>query len=134
MSTGEERVSVARGLYAAFERGDIEGIYELLDPDVLWDMTGPAEIVYFGTYRGIEHVRRFFDLLGQHCRPEIFVVTGVVETANGVVAEGTETGTFVGDPLPYAMRWCHVMDIEGGVITRFTGYHDTAPMIDSWRS
>jgi ketosteroid isomerase-like protein len=121
MSTGEERVSVARGLYAAFERGDIEGIYELLDLDVLWDMTGPAEI-------------GFFDLLGQHCRPETFVVTSVVGTANGVVAEGTETGTFVGHPLPYEMRWCHVMDIEGGVITRFTGYHDTAPMIDSWRS
>jgi ketosteroid isomerase-like protein len=32
------------------------------------------------------------------------------------------------------MHWCHVFTIRDGRITEFRGYHDTAPMVDAWRS
>jgi ketosteroid isomerase-like protein len=32
------------------------------------------------------------------------------------------------------MRWCHVLEIDQGQITRFTDHLDTAPMIEAWRS
>ncbi len=35
---------------------------------------------------------------------------------------------------PYEMRWCHVLEIEGGRIVRFTDHLDTAPMLAPWRS
>jgi hypothetical protein len=41
----------------------------------------------------IDEVRRFFDLLGEHCAVEKFDVDRLTETSTGVVAEGRERGS-----------------------------------------
>ncbi|MDX2381183.1 MAG: nuclear transport factor 2 family protein, partial [Acidimicrobiia bacterium] len=139
-SSGMSRVgspsprTTAETLYAAFAQGAIEVVLELLDPDITWELVGPAEIPYFGRYEGVTEVRRFFDLLGTHCVVEAFEVNHLTETATGVVAEGFERGRFAGHSDTYDMRWCHVMTMSQGHITTFTDYLDTAPMLAAWRS
>jgi ketosteroid isomerase-like protein len=126
--------ALAHRLYEAFGRGDVEGLLAVLDPQVEWELVGPAEIPYFGSYRGTGEVRRFLELLGDHCQVEEFEVRSLIGTERGALAEGRERGRFTGHPLAYEMRWCHVIEIDGGLITRFTDHLDTAPMIDAWRS
>jgi ketosteroid isomerase-like protein len=126
-------LTAAETLYAAFARGAIEVVLEQLDPDITWELVGPAEIPYFGRYNGIAEVRRFFDLLGTHCVVEAFEINHLTETSTGVVAEGLERGRFAGHPDHYEMRWCHVMTMSQGRITTFTDYLDTAPMLAAWR-
>ncbi len=129
-----DRMSVAKELYAAFERGDLETIYGLLDENVLWEMLGPSELPHSGTYRGVEEVRRFFEILLEHTVVERIEMNRFTETSDGVIVEGFERGSFRGHPASYDMRWCHVMTIDDGRITRFTDYHDTAPMVEAIRS
>jgi ketosteroid isomerase-like protein len=121
-------VEVASRLYEAFSSGAVEDLLALLD------LVGPDEIPYFGAYRGIEDVRRFLGLLGDHCQVEEFEVQSLIETERGALAEGRERGHFSGHPGAYEMRWCHVLEISGGRVKSFTDHLDTAPMIEAWRS
>ena len=132
MPEGGPNTAVARRLYDAFTTGDLEGVFAVLHPGVEWELVGPAEIPYFGRYRGAEEMRRFFEVLGATCQVEAFEVHQTTETARGAVVEGFERGTFVGRGS-YEMRWCHVMEMEDGLIRRFTDHLDTAPMSDAWR-
>jgi uncharacterized protein len=134
MDEPEAKVEVARKLYEAFGQGDVEAMTAVLDPQVEWELVGPTEIPYFGAYRGTEEVRRFLGLLGKHCQVEQFEIQSLTETERGALAEGRERGRFTGHPHAYEMRWCHVFEISGGRITRFTDHLDTAPMIEAWRS
>jgi ketosteroid isomerase-like protein len=127
-------VTVATNLYEAFQSGDSEALLALLDPDVEWELVGPGEIPYFGRYTGIDEVRRFLELLAETCRVELFEVQSLIGTDHGALAEGRERARFAGHPRPYEMRWCHVLEIDRGRITRFTDHLDTAPMIEAWRS
>ncbi len=65
---------------------------------------------------------------------EEFEVQSLIGTERGALAEGRERGRFTGRPLAYEMRWCHVLEVDEGRITRFTDHLDTAPMIAAWRS
>jgi ketosteroid isomerase-like protein len=134
MDEPPNKADVARELYNAFEVGDVDALVALLDRRVEWELVGPVEIPYFGAYRGPEEVRRFLALLAEHCRVEEFEVLSIIETERGALAEGRERGHFAGRPRTYEMRWCHVLEIGSGRITRFTDHLDTAPMIEAWRS
>jgi ketosteroid isomerase-like protein len=127
-------VEVAGRLYEAFGRRDVDALIAVLDPGVEWELVGPSEIPYFGAYRGPEEVRRFLGLLGEHCQVDEFEIQSLVTTDRGALAEGRERGRFRGHSLAYEMRWCHVFEIDGRRVTRFTDHLDTAPMIAAWRS
>lgn len=126
--------ATAEALYGAFARGAIDEVLEHLDPGITWELIGRSEIPYFGRYEGVDEVRRFFDLLGEHCVVEQFDVDRLTDTSTGVVAEGRERGRFASHPEPYEMRWCHVMTMSSGRITSLTDYLDTAPMVAAWHS
>jgi ketosteroid isomerase-like protein len=55
-----ENVEAVRTAWDAWERGDMEALFRLYDPDIEWDQTrylagGPS-----GVFGGHEGVRRFF--------------------------------------------------------------------------
>jgi ketosteroid isomerase-like protein len=126
--------AVAEHLYAAFGEGDLDTVLGLLAPDIEWELVGPREIPYFGRYDGLDEVRRFFGLLGEHCIVESLEPQRFTAADEMVVVEGVERGSFRGRPEPYEMRWCHLMTVSGGRIVRFTDHMDTAPMLAAWRS
>jgi ketosteroid isomerase-like protein len=53
----EQAIAGLRAAYAAFNRGDIDGAVQLLDPQVEW--TEPAEFPDGGTYHGIDGAKRY---------------------------------------------------------------------------
>ena len=59
MST-EESVQVVKDGFAAFGRGDIQGLLGLLSEDVEWHIPGEG-LPLAGTYRGRDAVGQFFD-------------------------------------------------------------------------
>jgi ketosteroid isomerase-like protein len=126
--------TVAERLDAAFGADDLETVMGLLDPEVDWELVGPPEIPCFGRYRGLAEVRRFFEILGERCVVDALDPQRLTETAEGVVVEGSERGSFRGRPAPYQMRWCHLTSVRDGRVVRFVDHMDTAPMLAAWRS
>jgi ketosteroid isomerase-like protein len=52
-------VEVVRKAWEAWERGDMQAVFDFYDPDVEWDMS-ESDVPDMGVYRGHEGVRRFF--------------------------------------------------------------------------
>jgi uncharacterized protein len=53
----EQRISVLRAAYAAFNRGDIDAAVQSLDPSIDW--SEPAEFPGGGAYRGREGAKQY---------------------------------------------------------------------------
>jgi hypothetical protein len=52
-------VEVVRNAWEAWERGDMQAVYDFYDPAIEWDMS-ESEVPDMGVYRGHEGVRKFF--------------------------------------------------------------------------
>jgi uncharacterized protein len=55
----DDSVEVVRRAWEAWERGDMQAVFDFYDPDVEWDMS-ESQVPDMGVYRGHEGVRRFF--------------------------------------------------------------------------
>jgi ketosteroid isomerase-like protein len=119
MSVNEKIVDEA---YAAFARGDIGGLLDLVSDDVEW--SSPRTIPHGGVFHGKAEVGRFFEGIGNAWDGVSLVVERVSDagddTVVGVVrADGTrKTGNAAG----YGA--VHVFDIRNGAIRRFREYVD----------
>jgi hypothetical protein len=125
--SAEENVQIAQAGYAAFGRGDLPAILELLTDDIEWIEAGPADVIpTAGTYRGKEEVARFFAALGENLEIHKFEPHKFIAHDDDVVvlisSEGTvkRTGRKVTDHL------AHVWTFTGGKLARFESFGDTA--------
>jgi ketosteroid isomerase-like protein len=125
--SAEENVQTAKEGYAAFGRGDVPAILELLTDDVEWIEPGPADVLpAAGTYRGKEEVARFFATLGENLDLHRFEPHEFIAQGDHVVvlihSEGTvkRTGRKVTDHL------ANVWTFKGGKLARFEVFSDTA--------
>lgn len=82
-----EHVAAVQQAYAAFGRGDVEGVLALLAEDAVFDSNAaqpPAP--WFATFRGREDIRRFFHLLAQGAEFQRFEPTAFVASGDLVLA------------------------------------------------
>jgi ketosteroid isomerase-like protein len=131
--SAEENVKIAQEGYAAFGRGDLPAMLELLTDDVEWIESGPADVIpAAGTYRGKDGVSRFFATLGEETEihkfePHEFIAQGdhvVVLIASEFTVK--RTGRKVSDHL------AHVWTLEGGKLARFEAFRDTAAIVAAY--
>jgi len=54
---------ITREFYERVSSGDVAGVIDLVDDDIIWSIPGPSVIPYAGTYRGKEGVAEFFRIL-----------------------------------------------------------------------
>jgi ketosteroid isomerase-like protein len=56
-----ENVELVRGAWDAWERGDMEALFEFYDPTIVWDQTHYAQALDFGgVYHGHDGIKQFF--------------------------------------------------------------------------
>ena len=125
--SAEENVQTAKEGYAAFGRGDVPAILELLTDDIEWIEPGPADVLpAAGTYRGKEEVAGFFATLGENLEihkfePHEFIAQGdhlvvLIHFESTVKRTGREvTG-----------HEAQVWTFKGGKLARFEAFSDTA--------
>src|SRR6476661_4805426 len=99
----QKNVEIVRSGYEAFARGDIEGVLEIMDPEVDWDPAlGP--LLGVGPVRGKEALRRFLtedipagfdDSSPGHCRSRISVTR----------CSSTRTSSGEAVPAAYPFPW-----------------------------
>ena len=131
--SAEENVQTAQAGYAAFGRGDLPAILELLTDDIEWIEPGPADVIpTAGTYRGKEEVAGFFATLGENLEIHKFEPHKFIAQDDDVVVlistEGTvkPTGRKVTDHL------AHVWTFKGGKLARFEAFEDTAASVAAY--
>ena len=128
-----ENLEVIRNVYAAFGRGDLEGILARLDPQVSWRTPGPPDLPTAGLRHGVAAVREFFGLLLntldiQDFRPADFLAQDDKVVVLGTSREGPKgTGRLVD------FRWVHVFRLRNGQIVEFEEPADVSALVEEFR-
>jgi hypothetical protein len=131
MST-EENKRVVQSIFEAFGRGDVPGVLANLSEDVTWKAPGPSSVPYFGDRRGHGGATEFFVQLGtnvdfEHFQPGAFIAEG-----DKVVVLGRERGRVKGTGKSFDNDWALVFTVEGGKVTGFQCYENTAAIAEAF--
>jgi ketosteroid isomerase-like protein len=120
-----DNLAVCRLGYERFSAGDIAGVLELYDDDIVWS-TVPS-LPFGGVYHGRSGAAEFLAKLPQlyaelTVTPEIWLDAG-----DAVVVQGTYRGrTLAGTPIE--ARYAHLWTFRDGRATGFTEVVDSAPV------
>jgi ketosteroid isomerase-like protein len=129
-------VDVVGGLYAAFARGDMDGLLALVDPEVDWsvqvDAPGAELVPMFRNGRGHDAVLGYFagvaNMEIHSFEPRAFHPSGdevLVEIAIDFTCRSTgKRGRF--DEI-------HHWVVRDGLVVRYRPFLDTATYIEVWR-
>jgi ketosteroid isomerase-like protein len=127
-----ENLDTVKRLYAAFGKGDLSSIIQMLDADIDWRVPGVAP--WAGEGRGLEHVQTFFQKLGSSAAFERFEPRSFVADGDTVVVLGYEEGTFRATGRRWQAHFTHSFQLAGGKITAHREYIDTQAIAEALRS
>jgi ketosteroid isomerase-like protein len=119
--------SIVEAAYAAFGRGDISGLLDLVDEHVEW--SSPRTLPQGGEYHGKLAVAKFFENVGAAWDPLTLELEEIGEVGDGVVVgvarlDGTRRG---GEAAGYGST--HVFRVRDGKIVGFREYTDLSAPI-----
>jgi hypothetical protein len=119
-------LDVVKQSYAAFVRGDIPAILNLIADQVDWQDVCPASLPYSGLRRNRAEVAKFFSESAQvdeikKFEPREFIVAGENVTVLGYM-EGYARDT----KQEFRTDFIHLFTVQNGKITRWRGFINTA--------
>lgn len=113
-----ELVDRLRRAYDGFGGRDLDAILSVMDPDIEWDATDA--LAHTGVYHGHDGVRDYIGTLAGvweefHLLPEVFT-----ESSGGdnVMVLGAVKGRLAANHQEVEARFAHVLQLEGGQVTR----------------
>jgi uncharacterized protein len=124
-------VALVKRSYAAFERGDMDGVLGDMAPDIEWQQA--QGLPHGGTYRGVDEVRRnIFDPLDEQWWAEFSAEpTEFLDTGGEVVVLGRYRGIAKGTGKQLDVPFVHVWTVRGEKAVRFRQFLDTAGWIEA---
>jgi ketosteroid isomerase-like protein len=124
-------VDLVKRSYAAFERGDMDGVLGDMDPEIEWQQA--QGLPHGGTYRGVDEVRRnIFDPLDEQWWNEFSAVpTEFLDAGGEVVVLGRYRGTAKRTGKHLDVPFVHVWTVRGEKAVRFRQFLDTAGWVEA---
>ena len=129
----QQNLDAVRSLYAAFGRGDLEGILAALDPQVSWRTPGAPDLPTGGLRQGASAVREFFGLLLTTFDIADFQPHDFLAAGDKVVVLGTSREGPKGSGRLVDFRWVHVFTFRNGRIVAFEEPADVSQLVTEFR-
>jgi ketosteroid isomerase-like protein len=131
----EANIAIVKEAYAAFFRGDVDGILKLGSADIDWESIGPGdEFPLFGPRHGRAAVGEFFVQNAELLTFSLFEPRQFVAAGDDVVVLGHYAFTMHRTGRMVETDWAMVFTIRGGEIVRFREHTDTAQFVAAYRS
>lgn len=112
-------------MYAAFARGDVEQVLDLLHPAVRW--VTPATLPWSrGSYAGREGVGEYFASFAAALEDAAVQPHELIDCGDRVVALGEERARVRATGERFASPFVHVIEVQDGRVTSLRGHVDTA--------
>ena len=118
--------TVIQSMYAAFGRGDVEGLLGLCADDVDWTMLGSIDLPYIGQFRGKQALLRWFGLVAEFDDIQAFEPREFFAGADHVTVLGWERTRAKPGSGVFETPWVHLFTLRDGKVARFVGIYDTA--------
>lgn len=118
--------TIVQSLYAAFGRGDIPALLDLLTDDVHWEHKGSTGDAYMRVARGKPDVARWFGEVASLDDVQVFEPREFLAGPDHVTVLGWERSRALPDGGVFECDWVHVFGLRDGKVCRFVGSFDTA--------
>ena len=118
-------LTLVQNAYAAFGRGDIPALLDLLTPDVRWQFAGDSKAPYTGTAKGHGQVAEWFQGVAQADGIQAFEPREFLEGPDHVTVLGWERTQALPGGGVFECEWVHVWQVRDGRLARFWGMLDT---------
>jgi ketosteroid isomerase-like protein len=125
----QQNLDLVRRGYAAFGRGDINGLLELFAEDIVWTTPGPAGFPTAGTRRGRAQVGEFFQRLDETFAISRFEPKTFLASGEHVVVLGEDTASVKATGKTIDNAWAHVFTIRNGKVAGFQEYMDVSASV-----
>ena len=126
----QENLEIVRGVYEAWNRGDLEATLGLMHPEIRIDYTAGAFPGLDETYEGHEGARKYWrDLRGPWSSLKLDV-----ETLHGAGDRVATVFTFEGegrDGIVVRRRLGNVLTVTDGLVTRFDAHEDPSAALEA---
>jgi steroid delta-isomerase-like uncharacterized protein len=135
--TEQENVKLIQDHFAAFGRGDLEQVLNMVAEEVDWQSpatrTERTEITWSKKRHSREQVAQFFQELDSAVQPERFEIVSITAQDDRVVIEGRNQGRVRSTGHTYEHEWVMVFTIQDGKIVRNRHYYDTADIVAAFQ-
>lgn len=121
-----KNIDIVKGLYAAFDRGDVPAVLGAFDPGIQWNEAENFLYADGNPYAGPQAVaegvfqRIVSDVDGFNVTPEHYIDGG-----DTIVVEGRYRGTMKSTSTQVDAQFAHVWRMRDGKVIRFQQYTDT---------
>jgi ketosteroid isomerase-like protein len=129
-----QNVQVVKDAYAAFQRGDVQGVLALVDENVDWHAIKGAEgaAPHAGRRRGRAAVAEFFAQLGGSTEFSQFEPREFVAQDDQVAVIGDYAATVKTTGRSVASDWVMVFTVRDGKVVRFREWTDSAQLVRAY--
>jgi ketosteroid isomerase-like protein len=129
----QANIQLVEQAYAAFGRGDVQGVLTTLTEDIEWQIPGPSDIPYAGKRHGRDGAAEFFRLLSEASEILQFEPREFFTKGDKVLVLGYYRGRARATGKVVESEWAHVFSVRNGKIGSFREYYDTAAIAASYR-
>ena len=131
----EAGISLVKGMYESFGRGDIGGVIAGLTPDIHWRVNGErSDYPLFGVWNGSAEVMQFFASVAEQEQFSEFSPKEFYATGDRVFVLGKYAGTIAKTGRAFASEFVHVFTLRGGKVCKFHEFNDSARFVAAWRA
>ena len=120
----QKNVQIVKDTFAAFGRGDMQGVLALLADDIEWITPGEG-FPLAGTYRGHAAVAGFFQQLSEVLEFSSFEPREFVAEGDRVLVVGFDSGRVKATNRTFEKPWVKAFTVRNGKVTNVREYIDT---------
>jgi ketosteroid isomerase-like protein len=128
----EENLNIARQGYEAFNRGDIDAVLSIMDPNIEWQEPDVEGLPFRGTHHGPEAVaNNVFGLVEEHWDGLHVEAEEFLDAGDRVIVLGRFQGTGKATGRTLDAPYAHVWTLRDGRLVHFRNYTDTANFLQA---
>jgi uncharacterized protein len=120
----QQNVQIVKDGFAAYARGDMQGLLALFAEDIEWIVPGEG-LPFAGTYRGLAEVEGFFQKISEMLEVSLFEPREFVAQGDRILVVGFERETVKATNRTFEEHWVFVFTFRNGKVTNVREYFDT---------
>ncbi|HLJ55355.1 MAG TPA: nuclear transport factor 2 family protein [Chthonomonadaceae bacterium] len=129
----QANVQVIKDIYAAFKRGDVQGILDRLTDDVEWILHLDPVVPWSGDYSGKARIPKFFENIAKSVQVLSFEPVEYLAQGDVVVSIGTFGCRANATGKSTQTRWVFIWRLKNGLVTSYEQFHELK-LADIFRS
>jgi ketosteroid isomerase-like protein len=128
-----QNTELVRRAYAAYGRGDVNGVLACMSPQIEWEIQGVPAIPFTGKRHGTDQVADYFRLAGEQLLVREFEAKEFIAQGDKVIVLGHGAWTTRVTGQDFESDWVHIFTLRDGRIAAFREFMDVHVALEAFQ-